>query len=573
MMSHSKIKVLVQSNYSRMVTGFGKNMKNILLALHKDPEIEVIEASNGVPYGRDMATPWDSYGTYPSNKKILKSVEGNAAKKRAAQYGFYHIDEIVEKCQPDVFLGIEDIWAFREYENKPWWSKTKKIIWTTLDSLPILDHALEVEPKCDQMLVWASFAEEAMKELGHNTVSTLHGAVDYSHFKPLGNRNELRNLHGLDSDFVIGFVFKNQLRKSVPNLLEGFVKFKANNPKVSAKLLLHTDWGEKSMGWDIPRYLKEKDLEDGSVLATYVCHKCGDYFIQPYSGEDKDCSSCGSKKSVKTKNSGKGVGEKELNEIYNLMDVYCHPFTSGGQELPIQEAKAAGLITLVTDYSCGTDSAYEHQGGLPLAWNEYREPSTQFIKATTCPKSICDRLHEVYTMSEDRKSKLIETGIHYVKEKFSVQNTVSQLKHFIKNVKNRSDQGKEKQTGNEKPVKKTSFEDLLKDVDKKDRIAVLMPESGGDILMINSLIENLQDLYPDKKIFFFTKPEFFDFINDNPFVHKVLPYNQQIDNLLNLEGVAEHEGFFEIAFLPNVGTQKVLNYIHNGKDKNQFELR
>ena len=102
------------------------------------------------------------------------------------------------------------------------------------------------------------------------------------------------------------------------------------------------------MGWDIPRYLKEKDLEDGSVLATYVCHKCGDYFIQPYSGEDKDCSSCGSKKSVKTKNSGKGVGEKELNEIYNLMDVYCHPFTSGGQELPIQEAKAAGLITLVT---------------------------------------------------------------------------------------------------------------------------------------------------------------------------------------------------------------------------------
>ena len=43
------------------------------------------------------------------------------------------------------------------------------------------------------------------------------------------------------------------------------------------------------------------------------------------------------------------------------MDVYCHPFTSGGQELPIQEAKAAGLITLVTEYSCGTDSCYDHQ--------------------------------------------------------------------------------------------------------------------------------------------------------------------------------------------------------------------
>ena len=42
----------------------------------------------------------------------------------------------------------------------------------------------------------------------------------------------------------------------------------------------------------------------------------------------------------------KGVSEKELNEVYNLMDVYCHPFTSGGQEIPIQEAKLTELITL-----------------------------------------------------------------------------------------------------------------------------------------------------------------------------------------------------------------------------------
>src|SRR6056300_528109 len=306
-----------------------------------------------------------------------------------------------------------------------------------------------------------------MKELGHDSVETVHGAVDYSHFKPLENRDDLRNLHGLSDNFVIGFVFKNQLRKSVPNILEGFKKFKSKNPEVKAKLLLHTDWGEKQHGWDIPRYLKEKDLEDGSVLSTYVCHKCDDYFIQPYSGEDKNCSSCGSEKSVKTKNSGKGVGEKELNEIYNMMDVYCHPFTSGGQELPIQEAKAAGLITLVTNYSCGTDSAYPHQGGLPLAWNEYREPSTQFIKATTCPDSICERLQQVHEMDEESKSKLIKTGIEYVKEKFSVQNTVSQLKHFIKNVEKRNE--KPEETKKESEAKKIKIEDFLKDVPLEER--------------------------------------------------------------------------------------------------------
>lgn len=553
-----------------MVTGFGKNMKNVLLALHRDPDIEVVEAANGVPYGRNINTPWESYGTYPSDQNILSKIEKEPVRKRAAQYGFYVIDKIVEQVKPDVFLGIEDVWAFREYEKKPWWNETKKIIWTTLDSLPILDQALDIEPKCDQMLVWASFAEEAMKQLGHDTVETVHGAVDYSHFKPLENKDELRKLHGLDDSFVIGFVFKNQLRKSVPNLLEGFRRFKAKNPNLKAKLLLHTDWGEKQHGWDIPRYLKEKDLEDGSVLATYVCHKCDDYFIQPYFGEDKDCSSCGSKESVKTKNSGKGVGEKELNEIYNMMDVYCHPFTSGGQELPIQEAKAAGLITLVTDYSCGTDSAYEHQGGIPLAWNEYREPSTQFIKATTCPDSICERLQQVYEMDEESKNKLIETGKKYVQEKFSVQNTVDRLKHFIKSVELRTKKEEEKKNP-ENP--KPKLEDFLKDVPLKDRIAVILPRSAGDVLMANSLMENLQNLYPDKKIFFVTQPEFYDLINDNPFVHKVIPYSSSLENMYVLEGRGDHEGLFDIAFMPHCMTQKTYSYNHNGKDKIQFKLR
>ena len=544
-------------------------MKNILLALYNDPDIEVIEAANGVPHGRDVSTPWESYGTYPSNPKILSAIEKDPSKKRAAQYGFYVIDEIVEKVKPDVFLGIEDVWAFRDYEKKSWWGETKKIIWTTLDSLPILNQAIEMEPKCDKMLVWASFAEKAMKELGHDTVETVHGAVDYTHFKPLENKEDLRKLHGLQDDFVIGFVFKNQLRKSVPNLLEGFKKFKEKNPKVSAKLLLHTDWGEKDHGWDIPRYLKEKDLEDGSVLATYVCHKCDDYFVRPYFGEDKDCSSCGSKKSVKTKNSGKGVGEKELNELYNMMDVYCHPFTSGGQELPIQEAKAAGLITLVTDYSCGTDSAYEHQGGLPLAWNEYREPSTQFIKATTCPDSICERLKQVYEMDGESRSKLVETGRRYVQEKFSVQNTVGKLKHLIKSVKIRAEE--EEKKGDKKPT--VSVEDFLKDTPLKDRIAVVLPRSAGDVLMANSLIENLNDLYPDKKIFFVTQPEFYDLINDNPFIHKVIPYSSSFEDLHVLEGRGDHQGLFDIAFLPHCMTQKTYSYNHNGKDKTQFKLK
>ncbi len=569
-MSHSKkLKVLFHSNHSRLVTGFGKNTRNIMMGLHNDPDIEVIEAANGAKFGADLLTPWKSYGTHPSDAATLQAIQGDGPKQRMAQYGFYTIDKIIEECEPDIYLGVEDIWAFTEYQNKPWWNKINKVLWTTLDSLPILDQALQMEPLADKMLVWASFAEKEMKRLGHKNVETIHGAVDYTNFKPLDNRSEIRKKFGIDDSYVIGFVFKNQLRKSVPNLLQGFKIFKEQNPDVKAKLLLHTDWGEIGQGWDIPRYIREMGIDEKDVLSTYVCHACDFYFISHYQGEEKNCPRCKREKTFKTKNSNKGIGEVELNELYNCMDVYCHPFTSGGQELPIQEAKSAGLITLVTEYSCGTDSCYEKQGGVPLKWNEYREPHTQFIKASTCPEDIAEKLKKVHRMDDIEKLSIISSGMKHVKQSYSINSICKKLKEVFLSL----EKPEPKEEQDKKADNLLSLEDVLDDEGPENRIAVVLPESAGDILILNSLMENLKSLYPEKNIYIFTKPEYYQMIEDNPAIHKLLPYNPQLENLLFLEGRGDHEGYFEMAFLPNIGTQRHLNYLHNGKDKTQFELR
>tara|TARA_R110002020_G_scaffold92416_7_gene223774 strand:- start:1419 stop:3113 length:1695 start_codon:yes stop_codon:yes gene_type:complete len=552
-----------------MVTGFGKNAKNLLLALHKDPDIEVIEAANGAAYGANLMTPWRSYGTGLNDSRKINAVKGDQLKERHASYGGYTIDEIIEDCKPDVYLGIEDIWAFQSYEEKPWWNKINKVLWTTIDSLPILDQALHLTPKCDKLLVWASFAEKEMKRLGFENVETLHGAVDYTHFKPLPNKNEIKKRFGLDGHYIIGFVFKNQLRKSVPNLLEAFRIFKKKNPQTSPKLLLHTDWGEKGgNSWDIPRYLKEKEIDQNDVLSTYICHGCDFYFVAPYQGEDKNCPSCHSEKTFKTKNSGKGVGEKELNEIYNCMDVYCHPFTSGGQELPIQEAKAAGLITLVTEYSCGTDSCYESQGGLPLKWNEYREPSTQFIKASTCPRDMALKLHHVCAMPPEQKQEMIENGLNYVKTEFSIANTVKKLKNILLNLK--KPEKPEKEPSQEKPPR--DFEAIL-DKKPEDRILMVVPESAGDVFMTTSLLPSIKKTYRDKDIYFATKKEYTPILEGNPHIHKILEFEPAMENLPLMEGRLDHKGYFEICFLPHVGTQKHLDYLHQGDaDKIMFNI-
>ena len=62
-------------------------------------------------------------------------------------------------------------------------------------------------------------------------------------------------------------------------------------------------------------------------------------------------------------------------------------------------------------------------------------------------------------------------------------------------------------------------------------------------------------------------------MHGNPNIHRILPYTPQMDNLFWLEGHGDHEGYFEVAYLPYIGTQKIFNYQHNGIDKLALDLK
>lgn len=119
------------------------------------------------------------------------------------------------------------------------------------------------------------------------------------------------------------------------------------------------------------------------------------------------------------------------------MDVYCHPFTSGGQEIPIQEAKLTELITLSTNYSCGTDMIAKNSGGFGLNWSEFREPTTQFIKASTDPESICENLLLVYNLNKETKDKLGKQARDFILNKYSSEVIGKKLESIIDNMEER----------------------------------------------------------------------------------------------------------------------------------------
>ena len=631
-----KKKVLIHSNHCKAYTGFGKNAKNILLHLHKTGKYDIVEFANGKRWGDPSLKllPWKSEGSLPSDPVTLQKINQDQALARNAGYGGQTIDRIIEQEKPDMYIGVEDIWAFSGYTDRKWWNKINCMIWTTLDSLPILPEAVSNAPKIKNYFTWSSFASKSLNSLGHDHVKTLHGAIDHTHFFKLNKEEKLklRNKNNInENDFIIGFVFRNQLRKSVPNLLEGYKMFCQQNPECSAKLLLHTHWKE---GWDIPRLIKEKGIDPKNILTTYICGHCKNFEIKPYEEEKKDCRLCGAEKSQVTPNTKLGVTEEQLNEIYNMMDVYCHPFTSGGQEIPIQEAKLTELITLVTNYSCGEDCCTEDSAGFPLSWSEYREPGTQFIKASTKPESIASQLKKVYKMKDSKKQELGKLARDFVIKNYSVDSVGKQLESIIDNapevdwdfdfkpveknpnynppeIKNdgdfikdiyknilqlnvdESDEGykhwmqrlssdmsrtdvldhfKKVAKNENKKTEKIDFKDILDKDDEGNRLLFSMPQSIGDIYMCTSLLKNIKELYPKYNIYFATKPEYFEILEGNPHIHKVIPYSKSLDNLPAMEGQSNHKGFFEIAFLPFIGTQRILNYMHNGKDKIQFEL-
>jgi glycosyltransferase involved in cell wall biosynthesis len=635
-----KKKLLYHSDFALAKTGFGRVSKALLSHLYKTNKYEISHYCCGMQQGNPelLKTPWKSYGTLPSSQSEIEQLNRDPNQARIASYGGHLIDQIIDQEKPDVYIAAQDIWGVDYSIAKPWFNKIKSAIWTTLDSLPILPSAVACASKLKNYWIWSDFATKALHDLNFNHVKTIHGPVDVHNFYRLSdeNRAKLRLKFNINPKaFIIGFVFRNQLRKSVPNLLEGYALWKARNPEVkNTYLLLHTHWSE---GWNIHKLADEYNIPKNEILTTYMCKNCGSYEIKNFIGQEVDCRFCGAKKSQITTNVGIGVTEEQLNDVYNLMDVYCHPFTSGGQEIPIQEAKLTELITLVTNYSCGEEMCLDEANSLPLDWAEYREHGTEFRKASTLPNSISKQLQKVWKMPVEKRREMGRKAREWTIDNYSAESIGKFFEDFIDsaeyidyktlsiapeeqdplyrmpNIENNSEWIKclyanilkrpevdENDDGHKywmqelakgqkreeiekyfrqvawqenQKNKKFNFEDLLDKEGSSKRVLYVMPEDENDIFISTSLFPSIKKLYPDKNLYVATKQEYFDILEGNPNVYKTIPFVPQMENQIWCEGNKDNPGYFEIAFIPYIGTQKILNYLHNGKDKIEFQIK
>ena len=643
-----KRKILFHSNYPGLKTGFGGFCREILTYLYKTGKYELSMYAAGVPWDhKDFERwPWKTYGALPTNPQEIEAINRDPEAQRAAAYGHYQIDKVIQEVKPDVLVCVEDPWGIAPYKDKKWWNKFPCIVHTTLDSLPIVDSAIELSKKTPYFFSWADFATQAMNKMGLNNVKTLRGTVDTNTYRKLGEGKKLelrRRFQIPDDAFCVGMLSRNQLRKSFPNIIEGFAEFKKRNPDVkNPRLLLFTHFGE---GWNIPKLLQDPIANPGGIikphelLCTYKCRATGRYYVAPFQGQDLNNPETGHEKSLITVNTRDGLTEEQVNEWYNLLDVYIHAFTSGGQERGIQEAKLCELVTLVTNYSCGEDNCVEEACSLALDWEAYREPNdAQFVKATTKPYSIVKQLEKFRKFTPLKKKEMGRAAREWVLKNFSIEVVGKQFEEILDNVEltnynfkfeedpknpdaiipeiedntewlirlykdilfldvHEKDEGviywlnQIKNGGSREGILDTfrsiarkdlervgsnkKLEDILGPEAPEERILITMPKSLGDCINLTSLLENARSLYRGKKIYVATEPQFLEVFIPliGRYIDYVLPWNPIFDNIYALEGYGGNKKYFQVILSPHFRTQRMVDYIHNGDDKTDFDLK
>jgi|TARA_R110000744_G_scaffold4455_2_gene16110 hypothetical protein len=105
------------------------------------------------------------------------------------------------------------------------------------------------------------------------------------------------------------------------------------------------------------------------------------------------------------------------------------------------------------------------------------------------------------------------------------------------------------------------------------RLLFAMPESLGDIFLCTSLLRSVKEQYPDYNIYFACFPKYNSLVENNSYIHKVIPFFGVMDNFTWMEGANYAETIFDISFTPYFFTQRSPMYIHNGHSNIAHNMR
>lgn len=248
-------------------------------------------------------------------------------------YGRSVMAQAVREFDPTVIIGLGDFWMLA------WWLdaeflRAKEIIFhIPVDGTLVHPLLKRVVESGHTIVATSKFSQAVIKNCSNQVdLEVIPHGVDTAIFKPPADRKRLkattylplanaRHLRiSLENKFVVGCVARNQPRKQFPVLIKAFSIFAADKPH--AVLCLHTC--PLDAGWDIPALLDQYGIADKTVMPEGIT-------------------------------AFSGVGEQELCDLYNCLDIFALPTLGEGFCLPILEAMSCGVPVAATECSSVTE--------------------------------------------------------------------------------------------------------------------------------------------------------------------------------------------------------------------------
>jgi glycosyltransferase involved in cell wall biosynthesis len=313
------------------------------------------------------------------------------------------ISPYIKKLNIDIFCILLD--TFMVY---PWllnmdFSPAKTIFYFPSDGgggMPLGCENILKKVNCP--VAMAKFGQRQVKELYQIDTKYIPHAIDTKVYYPLSKeeREKIKEKWGLKDKFVVGVVQRNQGRKMPDRLIKSFSIFAKNHP--DAVLFLHTDPQDVAAPFDLTQLILREKIQNKVIFSGMNFFNGFDY--------------------------------KQMNEVYNLMDVFFLTTSGEGFGIPIIEAMACGITPVVTDYTTTQELLIEEGVcGVPVKVAAELTGSWNVERAIMSDEDGAQALEYLYNNPKVRED-LGKVGIEKVKKFYNWNSVGEEWNKLVKEL-------------------------------------------------------------------------------------------------------------------------------------------
>lgn len=354
------MKVLITGYSAAGHTSFGRIIRDLWSRLASTGKIQV--AQHGWFHQKTVEDGNVPFEILPTN--VGYNEEGQPMLHDADRYGAKSLPRIIHQAKPDIVWCLADPYMIGHLPELKRKFKFKLVLWIPVDGDPFPLNYQEVLACADEVYGVTEWGAQKIETVSGRDAGCIYHGVDTEVFKPLGKKRIETIRKGALADKyaenlqVVGFVGKNQFRKMPWNLYPIQYYLRTGNwswvygPDVDSTVVLwpYDRTARKCLGK--PEWLEGYDHEDAKPLNMRFWMHC---FEQEgginFRYAEETWQQAGEIIYSSNLDHVHGFSDAQMNDLYNLFDLYVSFSGGEGFCMPLIEAASAGTPVMFADYS------------------------------------------------------------------------------------------------------------------------------------------------------------------------------------------------------------------------------